>query len=201
MSHRDAVVPARFKLATANAPPPHLVATSCAGRNCSTAKCSDTAATLLFHRHRKLHNIKMAEDKQPPAVVEGATGGDVEEEVQPTAKSAEDRKAAAALSSLDSNREDESSAQVDQDAVKNAFHSLSTAGSKQAEVKKVKVDAADVALLVSGPNTADDGDSLLTEYEQVEELELTKAKATELLKAHDGDAVKAINAYVAAPAA
>lgn len=43
--------------------------------------------------------------------------------------------------------------------------------------------------------------SLLTEYEQVEELELTKAKATELLKAHDGDAVKAINAYVAAPAA
>ncbi|EAA34704.1 hypothetical protein GE21DRAFT_2506 [Neurospora crassa] len=124
----------------------------------------------------------MAEDKQPPAVVEGATGGDVEEEVQPTAKSAEDRKAAAALSSLDSNREDESSAQVDQDAVQNAFHSLSTAGSKQAEVKKVKVDAADVALLV-------------------EELELTKAKATELLKAHDGDAVKAINAYVAAPAA
>ncbi|KAL0475714.1 hypothetical protein QR685DRAFT_430340 [Neurospora intermedia] len=124
----------------------------------------------------------MAEDKQPPAVVEGATGGDVEEEVQPTAKSAEDRKAAAALSSLDSNREDESSAQVDQDAVKNAFHSLSTAGSKQAEVKKVKVDAADVTLLV-------------------EELELTKAKATELLKAHDGDAVKAINAYVAAPAA
>lgn len=91
----------------------------------------------------------MAEDKQPPAVVEGATGGDVEEEVQPTAKSAEDRKAAAALSSLDSNREDESSAQVDQDAVKNAFHSLSTAGSKQAEVKKVKVDAADVTLLVS----------------------------------------------------
>ena len=45
------------------------------------------------------------------------------------------------------------------------------------------------------------GDSLLTDVEQVEELELTKAKATELLKAHDGDAVKAINAYVAAPAA
>lgn len=142
----------------------------------------------------------MAEDKQPPAIVEGATGGDVEEEVQPTAKSAEDRKAAAALSSLDSNREDESSAKVDQDAVKNAFNSLSTAGSKQAEVKKVKVDAADVALLVGGPSPVD-GDSLLTDTKQVEELELTKAKATELLKSHDGDAVKAINAYVAAPAA
>ena len=32
--------------------------------------------------------------------------------------------------------------------------------------------------------------------EQVDELELTKAKATELLKAHDGDAVKAMRAYV-----
>ena len=149
---------------TAPAPPPYLVqsvATCCAGRNCSTAKwkCSDTAAPFsfhfnntfrLFHQPRK-QNFKMAEEKQPPAIVEGAAGGDVEEEVQPTAKSAEDRKAAAALSSLDSNREDESSAKVDQDAVKNAFNSLSTAGSKQAEVKKVKVDAADVALLVGVP--------------------------------------------------
>ena len=32
--------------------------------------------------------------------------------------------------------------------------------------------------------------------EQVDELELTKAKATELLKAHDGDAVKAMRAYI-----
>ena len=31
---------------------------------------------------------------------------------------------------------------------------------------------------------------------QIEELELSKAKATELLKAHDGDAVKAMRAYV-----
>ena len=31
---------------------------------------------------------------------------------------------------------------------------------------------------------------------QVDELELTKTKATELLKAHDGDAVKAMRAYI-----
>ena len=31
---------------------------------------------------------------------------------------------------------------------------------------------------------------------QVDELDLTKAKATELLKGHDGDAVKAMRAFV-----
>jgi hypothetical protein len=31
---------------------------------------------------------------------------------------------------------------------------------------------------------------------QVDELDLTKPKATDLLKAHDGDAVKAMRAYV-----
>jgi len=33
----------------------------------------------------------------------------------------------------------------------------------------------------------------------VDQLELTKGKATELLKAHEGDAVKAMTAYVMAP--
>ncbi|KAK0657229.1 hypothetical protein B0T16DRAFT_452710 [Cercophora newfieldiana] len=117
----------------------------------------------------------MAEDRQP------ANAGDVEDEV-PTAKSAEDRKAAAALSKLDTHGDDESapSREVDQEAVKNAMSALGGAGSKPAEkkeVKKVKVDAADVTLLV-------------------EELELSKAKATDLLKQHDGDALKAMKAYV-----
>src|SRR5689334_17698270 len=95
----------------------------------------------------------MAEDRQPPNVTEGATAGDVEDEVQPTAKSAEDRKAAAALSKLD--RADDESApsrEVDQEAMKNAMSALDGASAKPAdkkEVKKVKVDAADVALLVS----------------------------------------------------
>ncbi len=99
----------------------------------------------------------MAEDRQPPNVVEGATTGDLEDEVQPTAKSAEDRKAAAALAKLDAPREDEGAAtkDVDHEAVNKAMMNLA-GGQKQAaktEVKKVKVDSADVALLVVLPSS------------------------------------------------
>lgn len=94
----------------------------------------------------------MAEDKQPPGVVEGATTGDVEDELQDDkAKSAEDRKAAAALSKLDARDDDVAgSASVDQEGLSKAMNKLSvskTAASN--DVKKVKVDAADVTLLVS----------------------------------------------------
>lgn len=34
---------------------------------------------------------------------------------------------------------------------------------------------------------------------KVQELELSKTKATDLLKAHEGDAVKAIRAFVTTP--
>lgn len=90
----------------------------------------------------------MAEDRQPASVTEGA---DVEDE-NPVAKSAEDRKAQAALSKLDAKDDDEStSKEVDQDAVNRAVNNLGgDAGkSEKKEVKKIKVDAADVALLVS----------------------------------------------------
>ncbi|RYP44399.1 hypothetical protein DL768_009131 [Monosporascus sp. mg162] len=130
-------------------------------------------------------------EPQPKTVHEGATTtttpGDVEDEVQTAAKSAEDRKAAAALASLDA-RDDAAGAvdrsAVDQEAVSKAMKSLEGGGGaaaaekKNKEVKKVKVEAADVALLV-------------------DELDLTKPKATELLKAHDGDAVKAMKAFIA----
>ncbi|KAK1755227.1 Huntingtin-interacting protein K [Echria macrotheca] len=131
----------------------------------------------------------MAESRQPPNLTEGPSpaNADLEDEVQPTAKSAEDRKAAAALSKLDTHGGDDDddatpAREVDQEAVKNAMSALGGAasvkpGEEKKEVKKVKVDAADVALLV-------------------EELELSKAKATELLKAHDGDAVLAMKAYI-----
>ncbi|KAI8288229.1 hypothetical protein K4K60_011421 [Colletotrichum sp. SAR11_57] len=107
-------------------------------------------------------------EKQPPAVVEGATGGDVEEEVQ-HAKSAEDRKAASALASLDARGDDASEDKVDAEAAQKAIKGLGGATAAKKEVKNVKVDAADVTLLV-------------------DEMELPKAKATELLKANDGDA-------------
>ncbi|KAI0473904.1 hypothetical protein GGR56DRAFT_556030 [Xylariaceae sp. FL0804] len=126
-------------------------------------------------------------EPQPPTIHEGATTGDVEDEVGP-AKSAEDRKAAAALASLDSRGDGDGGSDsanqgvVDKDAVNKALGGSGAAakGDKPAsgtELKKVKVEAADVALLV-------------------DELDLTKPKATELLKAHDGDAVKALRAFI-----
>ncbi|MCJ1427372.1 hypothetical protein MMC29_005275 [Sticta canariensis] len=116
---------------------------------------------------------------------------------------AEDRKAAAALSSLDAHDEDEGKPNgkgpnnIDQEALGRAISRLEVssgakgAGGKEDEKakakgkeeagKKIKVDQADVGLLV-------------------EELDLTKTKATDLLRAHEGDAVRAMSAYVKASA-
>ncbi|KAM3083909.1 hypothetical protein ACMFMF_001271 [Clarireedia jacksonii] len=100
-------------------------------------------------------------EAQPPTIVEGATTGDVDDEIPQAAKSAEDRKAAAALSSLDAPRDDDSTStkDVDQEAVRQAMNRLagtSTAngavakkGDDKKVVKKIiKVDPADVTLLV-----------------------------------------------------
>lgn len=103
-------------------------------------------------------------EAQPPTIVEGATTGDIEDEV-PVAKSAEDRKAQAALSSLDAPRDDDVSTtkDIDQDAVRKAMDRLAGKGAtngvlakkedetKVAVKKNVKVDQADVALLVCLP--------------------------------------------------
>ena len=101
----------------------------------------------------------MAEDRQPPHVVEGATTGDVEDELgDATAKSAEDRKAAAALAKLDTRDDDDAGAagsKADHEAVSKAMKNLGKTAAPTAAAgggepaKKVKVDAADVALLVS----------------------------------------------------
>lgn len=98
-------------------------------------------------------------EAQTPTLVEGATTGDVDDEIPVAAKSAEDRKAAAALSSLDTREEESAGKDVDQEAVKKAMERLGGSGAtngvvakknEQKVVKKaVKVDAADVALVVS----------------------------------------------------
>jgi len=198
-------------------------------------------------------------ETQPPTIVEGATTGDVDDEIPVTAKSAEDRKAAAALSSLDAPREDDSAGtkDVDQEAVRKAMERLGgsaksngTVAKKDNEVKvvkkTVKVDPADVTLLVcracswtldlqlpksfppsllvlcigeflqeflprilqaataSKPSNPQLCSGACTPANfpllQIEELELSKIKATDLLKAHDGDAGKALKAFIA-PAA
>ncbi|KAM0743338.1 hypothetical protein ACQRIT_003515 [Beauveria bassiana] len=107
-----------------------------------------------------------------------------DEQPSTVSSSAEDRKAASALANLDSHDDAAaaSSSSVDLAAVNKATKgggSGSGSSSSAAAYKNVKVDAADVALLV-------------------EELELPKPKATELLKRHEGDAVKAMRAYIAA---
>ncbi|KAG6006337.1 hypothetical protein E4U21_007140 [Claviceps maximensis] len=121
-------------------------------------------------------------EEQPMTAHEGAQ----DDEVHAGAKSAEDRKAASALASLDTagNEEAANNKQVDREAVTKAMKSLG--GSKSASASKaapsnknIKVDDADVALLV-------------------DQLELPKGKATELLRAHDGDAVGAMKAWVRA---
>ncbi|KAG5951325.1 hypothetical protein E4U53_003321 [Claviceps sorghi] len=103
-----------------------------------------------------------------------------DDEQHPTAKSAEDRKAASALASLDAAGLDETTGEVDREAVTLAMRSLGArSGPAKAQAKNVKVDEADVALLVG-------------------ELEVSRGRATELLRAHDGDAVGAMRAWVRA---
>lgn len=136
-------------------------------------------------------------EKQPSKIAEGAQTATTEEEHPPLANNAEDRKAASALASLDSKTESTStgpSQNVDQEAVQNAIKNLSGAGGtapkkaaaaglagakKADEVKKplVKVDAADVGVLM-------------------EECDFNKIKATEYLRAHDGDLGRALRAFV-----
>lgn len=100
-------------------------------------------------------------EQKPPTTVEGATTGDVDDEIPVAAKSAEDRKAAAALSSLDAPREEESAGtkDVDQEAVRKAMERLGGSATTNGAAAKndtetkvvkktVKVDPADVTLLV-----------------------------------------------------
>ncbi|KAL1303861.1 hypothetical protein AAFC00_000317 [Neodothiora populina] len=105
--------------------------------------------------------------------------------------SAEDRKAAAALSNLDANTEsNNASRQADTEALGRAMQDLNvrsdaTAGAQQEGVnsavtrKVAKVDATDVTLLV-------------------QQLDIPKSKATELLKRNNADVTQSISAWLQA---
>ncbi|CAK4029031.1 Hypothetical predicted protein [Lecanosticta acicola] len=135
----------------------------------------------------------MAEEPQPSNIQEGA-------DLEPVPANAEDRKAAQALSSLNAKSDEDASGpkkEVDVKALGEAMRNLELAqgttgtggagSNKKPEAKKeqeapkklIKVDAADVALLV-------------------EQLDLSKPRATELLRAHDADALKAMKSWVSA---
>ena len=94
-------------------------------------------------------------EPQPTTIVEGARTGDIDDEIPIAAKSAEDRKVAGALSKLDA-RDDESTTNngADHEAMRKALAGISandtaSKGEEKKHAKKaVKVDPADVALLV-----------------------------------------------------
>ncbi|KIX96103.1 uncharacterized protein Z520_08358 [Fonsecaea multimorphosa CBS 102226] len=135
----------------------------------------------------------------PSASTAAADAAD-DETSQNLPNNAEDRKAAAALNSLNANEMSTENGEggskqpsaADQEALGKAMSRLEiasgvgkkkddttkTQAKKEVEVKKkVKIAAEDVSLLV-------------------EELDLSKTKATELLRSHDGNATLAIKAFI-----
>ncbi|KAJ4343887.1 hypothetical protein N0V87_000170 [Didymella glomerata] len=111
-------------------------------------------------------------EPQPLEVQEGAADPHA-----PTA-TADDRKAAAALSSLDA-QDDNGSGKKEADgkALDKAMKNLNVKGTKAESKKNVKVEPAQVNLLIK-------------------ELDLNKQQATDLLKSYDGNTVDAITAFV-----
>jgi hypothetical protein len=137
-------------------------------------------------------------------------------------KNAEDRKAAAALNSLNANEMSTGNGETgpkqpsaaDQEALGKAMSRLEIASGvskkkedttkaetkKEVEVKKkVKVAAEDVNFLVGACLRWLSGCHRVNGYwyiVQVEELDLSKNKATELLRSHDGNSALAIKAFI-----
>ena len=126
-------------------------------------------------------------EPQPPAVQEGAA-----EPHAPTG-TADDRKAAAALSTLDAQDDGGVTKEVDGKALDKAVKGLSIKDTKADEKKNVKIELADINLLVCASM---EQVLLMTDDAQIKELDLSKQKATDLLKAYDGSAVMAMTAYV-----
>jgi len=127
------------------------------------------------------------------------------EETARLPKNAEDRKAAAALNSLNANEisQDETAgtsskqpSSADQEALGKAMSRLeiaSGAGTKKDAEKKSDKKAEETAAKKKVKITSEDVNLL------VDELDLSKVKATDLLRANDGDATKAIRAFILPP--
>lgn len=157
----------------------------------------------------------------PSAATAGEAADDETSQTLPA--NAEDRKAAAALNALNANEMSQENGETttkqpsaaDHEALGKAMSRLEIASgvskkkedTKKAETKKevetkkkVKVAAEDVNFLVSSAQvyiTVYAGPVLI--LVQVEELELPKTKATELLRSHDGNAISAVKAFIAPP--
>ena len=144
-----------------------------------------------------VHLRTMAEEPQPDHIREGADAA----------------KASAALSSLDRAEDDDAGAEnkaADTEALGKAMQNLEVKEAKTEKKeppKKVKIDAEDVKLLVSWLLFSlevyklwqqEVSDILIFSGVQIQELEVSKMKATEMLRSAEGDAVKALTAYITA---
>ncbi|KAI4736571.1 hypothetical protein E4T50_12920 [Aureobasidium sp. EXF-12298] len=110
-------------------------------------------------------------EPQPPQIQEG--------DQAPSAIPGSNKSETAALNSLDHKSADLSSSNTASTAaLGKAMKNLNISGDTNSETKNVKVDMADVVLLA-------------------ENLDVSRARATELLKANDADPVKAMRAWVA----
>ncbi|KAJ6015469.1 hypothetical protein N7540_010060 [Penicillium herquei] len=118
------------------------------------------------------------------SIPSASAGSEAAEQSLPT--NAEDRKAAAALLSLNQNAIGTEASPTggpsgaEQEALGKAMSRLDVSGHQRNEPvakKVVEITAADVSFLV-------------------DQLELHKTKATELLKLHDGDVVLAMKAFI-----
>ncbi|RHZ49120.1 hypothetical protein CDV55_101122 [Aspergillus turcosus] len=113
---------------------------------------------------------------------------------RPPPTHAEDRKAAAALSSLHTNEigaeAGNKSSSADQEALGKAMSRLEIAPGTDAAARTVDAKKTQAVTKKAVKVSAEDVNLL------VQELDLSKIKATELLKAHDGDARKAIRAFI-----
>lgn len=121
-------------------------------------------------------------EPQPSTAKAGSTAANEQENPTVKAGSKDDAKAAAALSSLDVRGEDaDISKPGDAAALAGAMKDLKVDGSSEAKTKaapkKIKIDAKDVSFVV-------------------EHCDINKAKATDLLRANEGNLLGALSAYV-----
>lgn len=147
----------------------------------------------------------MAEEPLPTDIQEGM------EQPESLPANAEDRKAAKAMDKLDVRGSDEDAQpkkEMDLKALNDAMKNLGVGQEKEKPktVKKgdapkplLKVDQADVAFIVSHWSRALTDMCCMADCGQMDQLDLSKSKATDLLRAHEADSVEAMTAWVTAP--
>jgi NACalpha-BTF3-like transcription factor len=145
---------------------------------------------------------RISADMAEPIASSSTAADAADEENQPVANNAEDRKAAAALNNLntqeisqDGEGTTKQRSAADQEALSKAISQLEIAsgGAKKTEAsKKVEAKKKEEAEVKKKIKVSQEDITFL-----VNELDISKVKATELLRSYEGDATKAIKAFIA----